>query len=330
MKDYEIPAAWVVVLAIAACLLMAPFAGWIVLAVWLSGFARRLHARITHRLHGHVHLAAILTVGLMAMVLVPLGIVLTLLIMDAIALITQLAQSDRFHSLLVSLVQQQKQPNAEASIGELILMQSDRAWSIIKLVVSSAAQIIIGLVILTAGIYAMLVEGGRWYAWIETHAPLGPRAVRRLAEAFNETGRGLMFGIAGAGILQAIVATAAFLVLGVPQAFALGLLVLIFSIVPVIGTGLVWGPVAAGLAITGRMGAAIGLAICGIAVIGTIDNLARPWLARWGKLQLPTFLVLISMFGAVELIGGWGILFGPLVVRLAKEALEVRREAVQA
>jgi len=330
VKDYEIPAAWVVVLVIAACLLMAPFAGWIVLAAWLSGFARRLHARIAHRLHGHVHLAAILTVALMAMVLVPLGLVLTLLIMDAIALIGQLAQSDQFHSVLVSLVQQHKEPNPNASIGELILMQGDRAWAIIKLVVSSAAQIIIGLVILPAGIYAMLVDGGRWYAWLESHAPVGPRVVRRFAEAFTETGRGMMFGIAGAGMLQAIVATGAFLVLGVPQAFALGLLVLIFSIVPLIGTGLVWGPVAAGLALTGRVGAALGLAIFGIAVIGTIDNLARPWLARWGKLQLPTFVVLVSMFGAVELVGGWGILFGPLVVRLAKEALEVRREAVQA
>ncbi|HSD89924.1 MAG TPA: AI-2E family transporter [Kofleriaceae bacterium] len=329
MKDSEIPAAWVLVLAIAACLLMAPFAGWIVLAVWLSGFARKLHGRIAHRLHGHVHLAAILTVSLMAMVLVPLGLVLTLLIMDAVALIAQLAKSDQFHSLLVSLVQH-KEPSSDASIGELILMQGDRAWAILKLIVSSAAQIIIGFVILTAGIYAMLVDGGRWYTWLEDHAPFGRRAVRRLAEAFNETGRGLMFGIAGAGILQATVATAAFLVLGVPQAFALGLLVLIFSIVPLIGTALVWGPVAAGLAITGRLGPAIGLAIFGIAVIGTIDNLARPWLARWGKLQLPTFVVLVAMFGAVELVGGWGILFGPLVVRLAKEALEVRREAVQA
>jgi predicted PurR-regulated permease PerM len=81
---------------------------------------------------------------------------------------------------------------------------------------------------------------------------------------------------------------------------------------------------------TGRVAEGIGLAIYGAVVIGSLDNLARPWLTRFGKLQLPGFLVLVSMFGGVELFGGWGILFGPLVVRLAKEALEVRREAVQA
>jgi predicted PurR-regulated permease PerM len=139
-----------------------------------------------------------------------------------------------------------------------------------------------------------------------------------------------MFGIAGAGLLQALAASAAFLVLGVPQALPLGLLTLIFSIVPLVGTALVWLPVAAGLAMTGRLYEGIGLGIYGAVVIGSLDNLARPWLTRFGNLQLPGFVVLVSMFGAVELFGGWGILFGPLIVRLAKEALEVRREAVQA
>lgn len=331
MKDYEIPRAWVIVLAIAACLLVAPFAGWIVLAIWLSGFARGLHGRLTRGLRGHASVAAMLTVLLMSLVLVPLGIILTLLVVDCIELVQKLAESDRVHSLLVSLVQSQHQPgDAGASIGKLILSQGDRAWGIINLIVTSAAQLIVGLVVLIAGIYGMLVDGSRWYRWIEEHAPMGPRAVRRFADAFTETGRGLMFGIAGAGLLQAAVATTAFLVLDVPQAFALGLLTLVLSIVPLVGTGLVWGPVAIGLAVTGRIYAGIGLAIFGMTVIGSLDNLARPWLSRKGKLQLPSFVVLVSMFGAVELVGGWGILFGPLIVRLAKEALEVRREATHA
>lgn len=120
-----------------------------------------------------------------------------------------------------------------------------------------------------------------------------------------------------------------YLVLGVPQALPLGLLTLLFSIVPIVGTALVWVPIAAGLAMTGRVGAGIGLAIFGAVVISSIDNIARPWLASRGKLQLPMFIVLVSMFGGVELFGGWGIIFGPLLVRLAKEALALRREAAQ-
>ncbi len=328
-RNTEIPKTWVIALVVAAGVLLSPFIGWVVLAIWLSGFARGLHERLTRRFHGRVHLAAFLTCVLLTMVLGPVGIIVTLLVIDAVALVADLAQSDRAHSVLVSLVSQ-KNPNPDASIGELILMQGERAFGIVKSIVSQAAQIIIGLVILLAGIYAMLVDGKSWYKWADEHAPIGSRALRRLAGAFNETGRGLAFGVVGAGLLQALAATGAYLVLDVPQALPLGLLTLLFSIVPLFGTALVWAPVAAGLAMTGRMGAGIGLAIFGIVVIGSIDNLARPWLAKRGKLQLPTFLVLVSMFGGVELFGGWGIIYGPLLLRLAKEALEVRSEAMQA
>src|SRR5262249_17468973 len=158
------------------------------------------------------------------------------------------------------------EPTSANGIGQLIMTQGDRAWGWLKIVVSSAASLLIGLFVLTAGIYTMLIDGGRAYKWIVDHAPIGPGAVRRFGAAFNETGRGLMFGVVGAGALQALAATAAFLVLGVPQAFALGLLTLVFSLLPAIGTALVWAPVAAGLAITGRLYAALILAIFGIAV----------------------------------------------------------------
>ena len=327
-KDCEIPRWWVIALAIGACLLMAPFAGWIILAVWLSGFARGLHGRLTKNLRGHDHLAAAITVGLMMLVLVPLVIVTAILVIDAIELVTKLLESKQGKQVLVALVSKEgSKANPRMGVGELLLMQGDRAFGVVKIIAASAAQIIIGMVVLVAGVYALLINGRRWYKWIEDHAPMSKPAVRRFGAAFNETGHGLMIGVAGAGIMQGIAATIAFLVLGVPQAFALGLLTVILSIVPVVGTALVWGPIAIGLALTGRMYEGIGLAIFGITVIGSIDNLARPWLTRKGKLQLPGFVVLVSMFGGVELVGGWGILFGPLVVRLAKEALEVRREA---
>jgi predicted PurR-regulated permease PerM len=327
-RTLEIPKTWVILLVVVAAAVFVPFAGWVILAIWLSGFARGLHERLAHRFGGRVHLAAAVTVLLLMMVLVPIGVIVGMLVMDAIALIADLAQSDRAHSVLVSLVSE-KNPNPEASLGELLLMQGDRALGIARMIAIETAAIIIGLVILLFGIYAILVDGKRFYQWAEEHSPIGSHALRRMSGAFTETGRGLAFGMVGAGLLQALAATAAYLVLQVPQALALGLLTLLFSIVPLVGTALVWVPVAAGLAMTGRVGAGIGLAVFGVLVIGSIDNIARPYLASRGKLQLPMFLVLVSMFGAVELFGGWGILYGPLLLRLAKEALEVRTEAMQ-
>src|SRR5205085_4284904 len=89
----------------------------------------------------------------------------------------------------------------------------------------------------------------------------------------------------------------------------------------------VWVPVTAGLALTGQTGKAITMGVIGIGVVSTIDNLARPWLAHRGQLKLPTWIVLVAMFGGIEVMGGWGLIMGPLFVRLAKEALVISREA---
>jgi predicted PurR-regulated permease PerM len=57
-----------------------------------------------------------------------------------------------------------------------------------------------------------------------------------------------------------------------------------------------------------------------------MDNLLRPLLARYGKIQLPMFVLLIAMFGGLATVGVWGLVLGPLVVRLGVEAMAIVRD----
>ncbi|MEO7734882.1 MAG: AI-2E family transporter [Kofleriaceae bacterium] len=314
-------------LVIAAAVLLWPFAPWVILAVWGAAGARRIHRPLTRCLGHRPRIAAALTIGIGVVLAVPIGVVLTLLMANAIDLVHKLVASDRMQETLRHLVStDDTQPPSSSDLMGLVMSQGGRAWEITQQVVGTAARGVIGLVILIAGTYAMLVDGDRLYAWIEQHAPISAPALRRFANAFTETGRGLLVGIVGAGLAQAVVATIIFVLIGVPQPFALGLLTFLLSVVPAVGTSIVWLPVAAGLALTGRTGAAMVLAIAGVAVIGTIDNLVRPVLTRRGHLQLPTFVVLVAMFSGVMTMGPWGLLIAPLVVRLAKEALSILRD----
>jgi predicted PurR-regulated permease PerM len=331
---------WILVaLLVAAALVTAPFLPWILLSLWLGLYARRIYEPAQARLGGRSGLAATLTVSLLLVVALPIAAVVTSIVFDVIALVRSLLESEQAQAMLVRLVQggggngngggggtetttsARELLASGQGVVQLLMAQGDRAWAITRQVAGAAAHIVIGLLIMVTGMYGVLVSGRGWYAWLEQHAPIAPAHLARYGAAFVETGRGLWFGIVGAGMIQSIVATIAYLVLGVPSALALGLLTLLFSVIPAIGTALVWAPVAGGLALTGRTGAAIALAIVGVGLIGTVDNLARPYLARRGQLQLPTWLVLFSMFGGIELIGGWGLLLGPLALRLAKEAL---------
>jgi predicted PurR-regulated permease PerM len=122
------------------------------------------------------------------------------------------------------------------------------------------------------------------------------------------------------------VATAIYASLGVPNSILLGLLTGALSFFPGLGTALVWIPIAVILAVTGHVVRAVILAVLGMGVISTIDNVLRPFLARAGQLKLPVAVVFVSMLGGLLLVGGWGLLLGPLLVRLAVEAFAIARE----
>jgi len=316
------------VLSIAALALLWPVIPWVLVAVWTALSARHVQLPLARLFGERPRVAAVLTVLMLTLLVVPAALLLVSLVADAIALVQQLLTSDRAHDLLERLVRQGDggEPGSPDVIG-MVMEQSERAWLVGRRIAGTAIRGVVGLFILVSGTYVFLTDGERWYVWLEAHAPIEQAAVRRLASAFAETGRGLFVGIAGAGIAQALAATAVYLAIGVPQPFALGLLTLVFSVIPAVGTAMVWLPVAAGLALTGRPAAAVVLVVAGVAVIGTLDNILRPYLSRRGHLQIPSFVVLLSMFGGIELMGAWGVIMGPLIVRLAKEMLEIRESS---
>ena len=335
MTRDPIPRWLLALLCVGSAVVITPFLPWVVLALWLGMFAERIHEPLSRVMRGRSRLSAALTVLLFVVIVVPIAALTASLVIDAINLVQGLLASEEAKTVLERLAGGGSDParphhdvTSLQGLLDLLMSQGERAWAILKQVAGAAAHVVIGLLILVSGIYGVLVEGKDWFAWLEQHAPFAQTTVQRFAAAFVETGRGMAYGIVGAGLIQSIVATITYLVLGVPQALALGMLTLMFSVIPAIGTAIVWIPVAAGLALTDRTGAAVALAIIGVGVIGTVDNLARPYLAKRGKLQLPTYVVLISMFGGIELMGGWGLIMGPLVVRLAKEAILIRSEAI--
>ncbi|HWO09044.1 MAG TPA: AI-2E family transporter, partial [Polyangiaceae bacterium] len=108
-------------------------------------------------------------------------------------------------------------------------------------------------------------------------------------------------------------------------AVVLGLVTTFAALIPSVGTGLVWVPLAVGLAIAGRMGQAAAVVGLGFAV-SVADNFVRPWLSRFAHVDLNMFVLFIAMLGGIAVFGAWGLLVGPLFVRLCVEALRLANE----
>jgi predicted PurR-regulated permease PerM len=211
-------------------------------------------------------------------------------------------------------------------LAELGSRYGANAWRTVTVIARVSATAAIDLLVFVSALYTFAADGERAYSWLEAHAPIPRDSLARLASAFRETGRGLIVAGGGTALVQGAVATVAYAVIGAPRALLLGPLTAVCAIIPVIGTGLVWIPLAVELAASRAYGRAAVLAAVGLGVLGTVDNFVRPVLARHGRLTLPTFLVLVSMLGGAALLGAAGALAGPLVVRLCVESLAILAE----
>jgi predicted PurR-regulated permease PerM len=93
-------------------------------------------------------------------------------------------------------------------------------------------------------------------------------------------------------------------------------------VIPVLGSGIVWAPAAVILAMTGRVGAAVGLAVWGVVVVGMVDNFLRPRLVGRDT-KMHDLLVLLTTFGGLAMFGIVGFIIGPIIGALFLTALDL-------
>lgn len=133
-------------------------------------------------------------------------------------------------------------------------------------------------------------------------------------DTIDNTVTGVVQGIFGTALAQALVALAGFLIAGVPAALLLAAATFFLSIVP-IGPPLIWGGAAAWLAFKGQLGWAVFMALWGFFAISTIDNLVKPYLISRSS-DLPLLLIVLGVFGGVVAFGFIGLFIGPPVLAI--------------
>ena len=117
------------------------------------------------------------------------------------------------------------------------------------------------------------------------------------------------------GMIQGGLAGLAFLVAGIPGWAFWTTVMVVLSLIPAVGSALVWIPAAIYLFSTGSAGVALAFPLwCGL-VVGTVDNFLRPWILGQGT-RMPDLLVLISTLGGIFLFGAVGFILGPVIASL--------------
>lgn len=316
-------------LVLAAFVVLAPFAPWLMLAAWFASMARPALTWLSRALGGRNRAASLLTLGLFVVVVGPASLLGLAIALDAIDLWAAMSTASSGDQALRTLVTGHEADPIDPRLMDLRALAQTHVAEALGMasgLAGLAADAALGLFVFFSASYVFLTEGPRAFDWLERNTPVANRHIERFAAAFQETGCGLLVSVGLSGLVQALLATITYFALGVPRALVLGFVTLFASLIPSVGTALVWVPVTIALALSGRTVDAWALAAIGTFVISTSDNLLRPVFARWGNLDLHPLVVLLSMLGGLFLVGGWGLLLGPVVVRLAIEAMRIARE----
>lgn len=309
-----------------AYFILAPFIAPLVLGIVFAVVLQPLYQMILRRFKGRESLASLATVLItVVVILVPLSLVSMQLLREAQQLYTSFSggEAERAVSSLISQttpVIERVIPGASDMLANLsneldTYAEQALTWIIQNLgsAFSSVAAVVLDLFIFFVTLYYLLRDGGRLRKHIIDLSPLAntddDTIFTQLGLAVNSVVKGML----AVGLVQGILSGIGFLIFGVPNAVLWGLVASVAAFVPLLGTSVVLIPAVLFLALTGNMGAAIGLGIWGLVAVGLVDNFLGPRLMSAG-MRLHPLLVLLSVLGGIALFGPVGIFLGPLTV----------------
>lgn len=182
-----------------------------------------------------------------------------------------------------------------------------------QILLDSVSSFIINSLVLVFVLYFMLIGGERMEKYLFSLLPFDDDNKKSVIHSVKMMVTSNAIGIPLLAIIQGVVATIGYIIFDAPSPILFGFLTCFATIIPLIGTSLIWFPLAVYLALTGDWFNAIGLAIYALIVISNSDNLIRFILQK----KMADTHPLITVFGVIiglTLFGFWGVIFGPLLL----------------
>jgi predicted PurR-regulated permease PerM len=300
---------------------LAPYASGLLGAPMLYVIWEPVQRRLSRRMPAV--LSALLVLALTVVLLVVPGVLLTVSLVDQAQSAVQGALAspvlDRVRGLQFGSVT--LEPYVASAGQNLVAWLGGNALSLL----GAATRAILNLVFLLFGLYFLLINPGRAWAAVEPYIPFSQGRAGKLRQGFIDVTLSTVIGTGVIAVLQGTLIGLAFLALGLSNAVFWGTVTAALSILPLVGSGMIWLPAAVGLFVAGSTGKAVALVIWGVVVVGNIDNVIRPIIYnRFAKIH--PMITLVGAIVGVEQMGFIGLILGPLAISYFFELLRMYSE----
>lgn len=170
-------------------------------------------------------------------------------------------------------------------------------------------------------VFYVVRDGGGMIEKIKYLSPLREEQEDKIFEGVRLVARSVLLGSFLTALCQGLAGGIGLAIVGIPGLFW-GTVMGFSSLIPVIGTALVWGPAVIYLLLLGSWKSGIFLLLWSVVLVGSIDNFLRPFLMR-GENNLSPFYIFLAIIGGVQYFGLSGILYGPLILTFAMVMLYI-------
>jgi len=310
----------------------------IVLAAIFSALAMPVFNRFDRWFKGRKSLSAAMTMFLLFLiVIIPLAGLLGIVV----------EQAGSISSVAVPWIQQQfKEPaafnehlrslpfyaelelyreNIIQKAGELVSKAGSLLFDTVSTVTYSAFNDLFLIFVFLYTMFFFLRDGRLILDKVLSYLPLTESDQHRLLDKFLSVTRATIKGSMVIGTLQGSLAGVALHLAGIESAIFWGSIMSLISVLPIIGSGLVWFPAGIYLAATGHYPQALGLLLFCTLVVGQIDNILRPILVGRDT-QMHALLIFFGTLGGIGLFGIFGFIIGPIIAALFMTVWEMYAE----
>jgi len=207
-------------------------------------------------------------------------------------------------------------------VAGLIRQVSNLLYANLTGLLKGVTNILIGLALVLFVTFYMLQDGAKLARWVSSLSPLPTELNQSIIADMLTSLRATLKGSVVLAVIYGAVSGLGFFLFGVPNALFWGTVMVFASVVPMVGTALVWVPGGIYLIVLGQTGQALGVMIYCLVVMIFCDNWLRPKLIG-SQARLHPLLTFFAVLGGITYFGMVGLILGPLVLAILLSLIEV-------
>jgi predicted PurR-regulated permease PerM len=283
-------------------------------------------------------MAAAFSAGSMILIVVPIVLLTTVLIgqvQDLMGVALRFLEhsetflrSDGFENMATKLTELSggsldlRSVDLSDQVGSFLANYSERIISISAGLLRNIAGFLVALAFFLFVLFFLYLDGKELILMLMNAIPLRNEYTVSFMRKFRDTGKELAIGYVLMALFQGIMALVVYGIMKVPAPVPLALLTAIASLVPLVGTGLVWFPLVLLRFASGMPGEALLFLALSVVFISSLDNFIRPFLLH-ARMKLHPLLIFISIIGGIQYLGLNGLLLGPIILVLFFSAVDM-------